>query len=502
MTGPHVTPAAVTTPPVRPMPKPGGRGIDRQRPEAGNPAIVLTYLRLHWLMILFCGSLIGAPLAYLAWTMLPSKYESYALLQVASTPTAIADQGDPNRGRTAFQTYLKTQAQLIKSEFVLNAALNDPKYRIAELSTLSEQKDPIKFLDEKLVVNSSEGSEIIRVSLEGDRPDDIRLIVDAVKDAYYREVVEKDLKRTSELKLKVEQAKTALEGLMKSKSTAPVPALAGGPAPTAQPPAPFPPATGGIIDPNLTPAGAAIPIPGAGVNAAAVALGESDAVKRAKFPILVSRVSQLTDEIERIPSAIKEKQTDIASLKQQIEVLRQGPPGADVLAAVAKDPEVIIKQAEAAKWRRDYEYLKNVTNNPNSDRIQKMKAQAEQAEAEAERIKFEKAKLVETSRRQVDANKLFVSLDTAERSLRSLMERDRVARKLLEDARRELAEMPPEVEKAEHKGPVVDPQKTDLLTHDDMYRRLTAQLIGLEFELQSPRGSANGRTRRCHRKRT
>ena len=58
--------------------------------EPANPAaLVLGYLRLHALLILFCGSFLGASLAYGAWSLLPVKYESYALLQVASSPSSI-----------------------------------------------------------------------------------------------------------------------------------------------------------------------------------------------------------------------------------------------------------------------------------------------------------------------------------------------------------------------------------------------------------------------------
>ena len=54
--------------------------------DGGNGYRILVWLRLYWLMVLFCGALIAAPMAYLAWTILPSKYESYALLRVASSP--------------------------------------------------------------------------------------------------------------------------------------------------------------------------------------------------------------------------------------------------------------------------------------------------------------------------------------------------------------------------------------------------------------------------------
>jgi len=479
MNGPTTTPAQTATTRRTHTPP---RSPERPKLDTPSGPPILVYLRLHALTIAFTGALVGAGLAYLAWSLTPSKYESYALLQVASTPSSIAGQGDPTRGRTEFVTYLKTTAQLIKSEFVLNAALNDPKYHIGDTQTLKEQKDPIKYLDEKLVVSYSEGSEIIRISLEGDRPDDVRLIVDAVKDAYYREVVEKELRSKTEFKLKVEIAKTKLEDLLKLKL---------GPPGGTTTPGPFPVTTTnpmGVVDPNLTQAGGVgvIPVSPGTASVTAIAIIDSDAVKRAKFPILVSRVAQLESEIEQYPGALKERQTEIATIKQHLDALQKAPFSAETIAAVEKDLEVVARDAHAEMLRRDHEFLRKSVNNPESTLVVRKKIEAETAEAEAAKFKLEKAKSIEGGKRQAEANRLILQLDAAERGLRTLQEKERVAKKLRDDARKELSETPPPSTKDDIKGPLVDPSKTDLYTLDDMYRRVSAQLVGLDLEMQSP----------------
>src|SRR6476661_8099859 len=108
MNGPTFTPpsAPPATPAARPMPpRPAPPRPAKSEPSGGM--MVLTYLRLHWMTILFCGLLLGSGLAYAAWTLLPGKYESYALLHVASTPTGVGAAQDPNRGKTEFVTQLK-----------------------------------------------------------------------------------------------------------------------------------------------------------------------------------------------------------------------------------------------------------------------------------------------------------------------------------------------------------------------------------------------------------
>src|SRR5258708_3393662 len=104
MTGPSVAlnrllPSAAPRPAP---PRPAARAGDDP-----NPTRVVNWLRLHTLTIVFCGSLLGAALATLAWVIFPAKYESYAMFQVASAPSYIANPNDPQRSRTDFNTYLK-----------------------------------------------------------------------------------------------------------------------------------------------------------------------------------------------------------------------------------------------------------------------------------------------------------------------------------------------------------------------------------------------------------
>ena len=68
------------------------------RPRLAPPNFpVLRWLGMHALAIAFCGTLAGAALAYAAWWLVPAKAESYALLQVASAPSFVANQNDPMR---------------------------------------------------------------------------------------------------------------------------------------------------------------------------------------------------------------------------------------------------------------------------------------------------------------------------------------------------------------------------------------------------------------------
>ena len=187
-------------------------------------------------MILFCGSLLGGGLGYAAWELLASKFESTALFYVESVPTAIASQ-NKEQARTDFLTYVKTTAALIKSEFVLNAALRD----IKDVPTVKDQKDPIKFLDEEVQVTSKEGLEVIYVSFKGHSPTDVKKIVDAVQGAFMSEWVMTDFQRKKSFMQQIQDARIDLQKVLEKHEKTPA----------GRPPAVVPAAA--VVPPGLLP---------------------------------------------------------------------------------------------------------------------------------------------------------------------------------------------------------------------------------------------------------
>jgi Mrp family chromosome partitioning ATPase/capsular polysaccharide biosynthesis protein len=441
--------------------------------------MVLTYLRLHWLTILGCGLPLGAVLAYVAYSALPVKYESYALLQVQSNPSVVAGQAGPNSTATAFAVYIKTATQVIRSELVLSTALSDPKYKIAQLPTLTAQKDPIRFLEEKLDIRSSDGSEVVRISLEGDRPDDIRMIVDAVKDAYYSEIVLKEILHKSNLKQKVEEEKTKMEGRLVARvgdGTRRGPAGVELTAPPAAPP---------DADPGVVQAGG-LKAPAAIAPAVAATLVDSEAFRKARAGFLLTKINQHADNLEKYPSAISLKKKDIADVKQRYEAVKAAPVSQAVLAAVEKDPDVQRKLAEEKFYRGEYDFKRRTVNDPNAPGVMQYLAAADKAKAEAERLKKERANLYDGGKRDGELRALTELLARLERELYLLQEAAQTEGVQLTRAKEELARLPADAKKDDPKVKHVDPQMTDELTMDGVYAKLAAQQLQLELELQSP----------------
>ena len=85
---------------------------------------------------------------------------------------------------------MRTQVAIVRSRFVLNAALRDPK--VSALKVIREQEDPLEYLSRHIRADFSYAPEIMCISMSGDEPGAIRVILDAVRAAYLNEVVNKE----------------------------------------------------------------------------------------------------------------------------------------------------------------------------------------------------------------------------------------------------------------------------------------------------------------------
>ncbi|MDA1053674.1 MAG: polysaccharide biosynthesis tyrosine autokinase [Planctomycetota bacterium] len=159
--------------------------------EPISPQGLLLALKRRWRQ----ATLIGVPAllcgTVLAWLVVPAHFTAFTLLSISSMQQRLvfktADED------ADFFTYQKTQKAMIRSRFVLNAALRRPG--IAELETVRDETYPVQWLEGALVVDSHNSPEILKIALHGNRPKELAAIVNAVKDAYLEEVVLSDRKK-------------------------------------------------------------------------------------------------------------------------------------------------------------------------------------------------------------------------------------------------------------------------------------------------------------------
>jgi polysaccharide biosynthesis transport protein len=194
--------------------------IPKSPSEEGGGIKIFSYLKYRWVMILFLGGAIASILGITAWKVIPSKYTTYAMIRISvETPTVYGSEHP--LAKSDFVTYLKTQADMIRSWQVLNGAIRDPS--VAELQMLRDQTDPIKFLEEELRLEFKEGSEIVKMLLTGEDPRAITMIVNSILDAYDREVVQEELKskqaRLNRLLDEIQKAQMAVNRMYGNRKT-------------------------------------------------------------------------------------------------------------------------------------------------------------------------------------------------------------------------------------------------------------------------------------------
>ncbi|MDB5308780.1 MAG: ptk [Gemmataceae bacterium] len=478
---PAAAPPAAAPKPAPPRPPAPPKAAARPDPDAGNGLRVLTYLRLHWLMIVFCGTLLGGAGAYAAWELLPSKFESYALLQVSSVPSSLANQGNPNQARTDFTTYVKTTSALIKSEFVLNAALRD----IKDLPTIKEQKEPIKFLDEEVMVNWQDGSEVVRVTFKGNNPGDVKKVVDGVQRAFMAEVVQKDVAEKISFLGKVQDAKEKMQDLLEKRAKKPELVKAGpaGPVPPAegvqqaglnQPAGPLPPG-----NPNA-PAGPPAPLVGPG----------DDILLKLNPGALVGRFAGLLGEADRLPIEIQILRERLRELEGKVKALKEAPLSEAALAAADRDEGVIRESLFALQAKRSYEVARGL-GNENAPDVVNMKAVWDGHKARHKQIREEKAQALERAKRLGEVDKLLAEWESVKHQIERLEAQKQVTMNTLDRIGKRLNDVPAPAERgagdslfAREKGYL--PENTDLATLDSIFARLVAQHQMVKLELDSP----------------
>lgn len=180
-----------------------------------DAAALLKALRRRWFLATFLAILVVPVAAAAAYSLIPPKYTAYATLKVFSNQGGIVFQKETNDGRTEYSIFQKTQLGLIKSRFVLAAAMRQPG--IAQLSMITKQPDPIAWLEEEIKPEYMEGSEILKISLSGEEPAEVAAIVNAIKDAYLQEVVDVEKKERVRHLNDLEQIKTKSETQLRNK---------------------------------------------------------------------------------------------------------------------------------------------------------------------------------------------------------------------------------------------------------------------------------------------
>ena len=126
---------------------------------------------------------------------------------------ALAEVSDSG-GDGQYAIHQQTQAGLIKSRFVLMVALRE--LRAAPLNLNDKHGDLLTLLEEELKVEPQDTSEMLRISLSGDDPAALAALVNAVTDAYLREVVNNERDKRKEHHDRLERSRNTVKRTLRA----------------------------------------------------------------------------------------------------------------------------------------------------------------------------------------------------------------------------------------------------------------------------------------------
>jgi polysaccharide biosynthesis transport protein len=109
--------------------------------------------------------------------------------KVSARPTTLLGSDSDRFDAREFEIFQQTQISLIKSHFVLQAALRDRS--IASLPILAGKENPVAWLGAHVEADFPHKDEVLAIRMRGaaDNSSDLKQLVDAVANAYLKEVV-------------------------------------------------------------------------------------------------------------------------------------------------------------------------------------------------------------------------------------------------------------------------------------------------------------------------
>ena len=189
-----------------------------------NVMAYLHAIRRHWLMAALAGLICASVPGLAVWLLIQPKYRAVAQLRLLPSPTRVvfptADSQSESGLQNAFDVYKRTQLDIIKSRFVMMAALRNPKVKGSpSIQREDQQHNALSWLTEQVNVGFERESEIMQVSITLPNPDEAANLVNAVVQAYFDEVVVRERSERRGHLSELQQIYAEKENISRTKRT-------------------------------------------------------------------------------------------------------------------------------------------------------------------------------------------------------------------------------------------------------------------------------------------
>lgn len=160
---------------------------------------LLKALRKRLVPALLAGLAVAAVFSAAAWLLIAPARHSVSAKVYLKEPQKIIF---PHEKEADFSMYQRTQVALIKSRHVLMTALDQPE--VKDLSIIREAVEAVTEIEKAIQVDFKDSPQILRITMEGDKAEELKIIVDAVTTAYLYHF-DKEAERAREERLAVLQ---------------------------------------------------------------------------------------------------------------------------------------------------------------------------------------------------------------------------------------------------------------------------------------------------------
>lgn len=168
---------------------PAAAWLDAAPAEEGLDLLAFLHsLRRKWLPGMLIGAVVASTVAGMLWFVIPVSFHAVGLLRVKRETREFLGGRANHSTDQEYVTYKQTQAALITSPYVLNAALRKPE--MAQLPMIRAEEKPLAWLESELRVEYPGDSEILRIGLRGDDSEQPIKIVQATMEAYLEEIAQ------------------------------------------------------------------------------------------------------------------------------------------------------------------------------------------------------------------------------------------------------------------------------------------------------------------------
>ncbi len=400
-----------------------------------DPVELLKCLRRRWLLATVIGLVVSALFVVAAFFFLPMQYEVEALLRVARVEGAAFQSGPVYRDPQAFDTYRRTQLTLMRSTSVLASALRDEA--INQLPVVREQPDAVSWLEKELLLDYPGDSEVLRVRLKGTRPEQLAKVVNAVVNAYLKEIVQEERKNL------LRDYDLLKEKLVKVKER-------------------FRDTSRRYLQ-------------------IAEQMGSSDLESaRVKQRMMFTQLSDAQTALRQLHSRLMESRIALLDLQAELERVKNDPGGLDYLieAELLKDPVYAEKHRQLAVVETTLTQRAEVLRDPeNSPTYRQLKSYRDQLREEMDEIKKEKMPVL----RQLV---LGDSVAGVEAKIRAKQKEQQLIQENIEQTVQGIATLRSEIGQLGHTSADLEARAADLEQLRRKSADLSQRLDKLELELQ------------------